>query len=135
MEGGEALEQVVQRSCGCSIPGGVQGQVGQGSGHPDLVGGIPAYGRGYGTRWSLRSTGEVQAGYQEEVLHREGWLHTGTGSPGTWSRHQACQSLRSVCTVLLVIRSEFLGRPVWSQELDSMVLVGPFQLGIFSDST
>jgi len=25
--------------------------------------------------------------------------------------------------------------PVWSQELDSVVLMGPFQLGIFYDST
>ena len=27
-----------------------------------------------------------------------------------------------------------LGGPVWSQELDSMTLTGPFQLEIFSDS-
>jgi len=27
-EGGEALAQVAQRSCGCPIPGGPQGQVG-----------------------------------------------------------------------------------------------------------
>jgi len=29
----------------------------------------------------------------------------------------------------------FWGGPMWSQELDSMILVGPFQLGIFYDST
>ena len=34
----------------------------------------------------------------------------------------------------LVTWSEFLGRPVRCQELDSMILVGPFQLGIFYDS-
>jgi len=28
----------------------------------------------------------------------------------------------------------FLGGPAWSQELDSMILVGPFQHGIFCDS-
>jgi len=28
----------------------------------------------------------------------------------------------------------FLGGPVWSQELDPMILVGPFPLGIFYDS-
>ena len=33
-------------------------------------------------------------------------------------------------TVLSVIWSEFLGRPVWCQGLDSMILVGSFQLGI-----
>jgi len=27
-EGGETLEQLAQRSCGCSIPGGIQGLVG-----------------------------------------------------------------------------------------------------------
>jgi len=36
-EGGEALEQVAQRSCGCSLPGSVQGQAGQGFEQPDLV--------------------------------------------------------------------------------------------------
>ena len=46
LEGGEALEHVAQRSCGCPIPGGVQDQVGRGPGKPDLVGGIPAHGRG-----------------------------------------------------------------------------------------
>uniref|UniRef100_A0A8C3CX82 Voltage-dependent L-type calcium channel subunit alpha n=1 Tax=Cairina moschata TaxID=8855 RepID=A0A8C3CX82_CAIMO len=30
--------------------------------------------------------------------------------------------------------SEFLGRPVWCQELDSMILMGPFQLGLFYES-
>ena len=30
---------VVQRSCGCPIPGGIQGQDGWGPGQPDLVGG------------------------------------------------------------------------------------------------
>jgi len=46
------LEQVAQRGCGCSVPGGVQGQVGRGPGQPGLglnveVGG-PACGRGVG---------------------------------------------------------------------------------------
>jgi len=33
--------QAAQRSCGCPIPGGVQGQVGWGPKQPDLVGGSP----------------------------------------------------------------------------------------------
>ena len=44
-EGGEALEQAAQRSCGCPIPGNTQGQVGWGPGQPELLGGT-AYGRG-----------------------------------------------------------------------------------------
>ena len=49
-------------------------------------------------------------------------------------QHQARWSLRSVWTVHLVTWSEFLGRPVWCQELDSMILMSPFQLRIFYDS-
>jgi len=49
-EGGETLEQVAQRSCGCPLPGGVQGQVGWGSEEHGPVEGVPAHGRGVGTR-------------------------------------------------------------------------------------
>jgi len=49
-EGGEALEQVAQRSCGCPLPGSVQGQVGWGFEQPGLVAGVPAHSRGVGTR-------------------------------------------------------------------------------------
>ena len=42
-EGGEALEQVAQRSCGCPLPGSVQGQVGCGSEQPGLVEGVAAH--------------------------------------------------------------------------------------------
>jgi len=45
-EGGKALAQVAQRSCGCPIPGGVQGQAGWGPGQPGLVGDIFARGGG-----------------------------------------------------------------------------------------
>jgi len=48
-EGGEALTQVSQRSCGCLLPGRVQGQVGRGFEQPDLVEGVPAHSRGVGT--------------------------------------------------------------------------------------
>ena len=45
-EGGKTLAQVAQRSCGCPLPGSVQGQVGRGFEQPDLVEGVPAHGRG-----------------------------------------------------------------------------------------
>ena len=51
----EALEQAAQRSCGCPIPGGVQGQDGWGTGQPDLLADNSVYGRGVGSRWSLMS--------------------------------------------------------------------------------
>ena len=49
----EVLEQASQRSCGYSVPGDVQGQVGWGPGQPgllpDLEVGGPVYDRGVGT--------------------------------------------------------------------------------------
>jgi len=36
-EGGESLEQDAQRSCGCPLPGSVQGQAGRGFEQPGLV--------------------------------------------------------------------------------------------------
>ena len=39
-------EQVAQQSCGCPIPGGIQGQAGCGSGQPGLLVGDPAHSRG-----------------------------------------------------------------------------------------
>jgi len=45
-ETGEAVAQVAQRSCGCALPGSVQGQVGWGFEQPGLVEGVPALGRG-----------------------------------------------------------------------------------------
>jgi len=49
-EGCEAWEHIVQRSCGCPVTGIVQGQAGQGSEQPGLAEGVPAHGRGVGTR-------------------------------------------------------------------------------------
>jgi len=49
-EGGEALAQVAQRSCGCPLPGSIQGQAGWSCEHPGLVEDVPADGRGVGTR-------------------------------------------------------------------------------------
>jgi len=47
LEDGEAL---AQGSCGCPLPGSVQYEVGWGFEQPGLVEGVPAYGRGVGTR-------------------------------------------------------------------------------------
>jgi len=49
-EGGDALAQVGQRSCGCALPGSVQGQVGWGFEKPHLVEGFPAHGSSVRTR-------------------------------------------------------------------------------------
>jgi len=47
-EGDETLEQVAQRGCRCSIPGNIQGQVGQGLEQPGLVEDVPAHCKGTG---------------------------------------------------------------------------------------
>jgi len=49
-EGGEALAQVAQRSCGCSLPGSIQGQAGRSSKKSGLVEDVPADGKGVGSR-------------------------------------------------------------------------------------
>ena len=49
-EGSEALEQVAQQGCCCSISRGIHGQVGWGPGQSDLVVGSPAHGIRVGTR-------------------------------------------------------------------------------------
>lgn len=54
-QGDEALEQVAQRSCGCYIPGGVQGQAGWGFEQPVLAEGVHVHGKRVGTKRSLRS--------------------------------------------------------------------------------
>jgi len=51
-EGGEALAHIAQRSCGCPLPGSVQGQSGWGFEQPALVEGVPAHGRG-GWNWTI----------------------------------------------------------------------------------
>ncbi|XP_063255737.1 uncharacterized protein LOC134551722 [Prinia subflava] len=54
-EGGQALAQGAQRSCGCPwIPGSVQGQAGQGLEQPGTVEGVPAM-TGVEAGYSLRS--------------------------------------------------------------------------------
>ena len=75
-------------------------------------------------------TGEVQVGCQESVLHQRvvgmEWAAQGSG------HGPAYQSSRSIWTPLRH-RVWILSDPVWSWELDSMILVGPFQLGMFCD--
>ena len=44
----EEEEQVAQRGCRCPIPGNIQGQVGRGSEHPDLVEYLRVHCRGVG---------------------------------------------------------------------------------------
>jgi len=47
-EGGESLAQAAQRGCGGSIPGNIQGEVGQGSEQPGLAEHVATHCRGVG---------------------------------------------------------------------------------------
>lgn len=53
-------------------------------------------------------------------------------SPGKSSWHRACQSSRSICTTLRHVVG-FGVSIVWRWELDSMILVGSFQVGMWHD--
>lgn len=53
-KGGEMLSHVAQRCGRCPIPGSLQDQIGQGSGQPDLIEGVPAFCRWVWTRWPLK---------------------------------------------------------------------------------
>lgn len=55
VEGGQALEHVVQRSSGCSFPGIVQSQAWWSSEQPGIMEGITAQGRGLELDYLLRS--------------------------------------------------------------------------------
>ena len=46
--GGETLEEVAWRNCGCLFPGSIQGQVGWAFDQPGLVEGVSAHDRGVG---------------------------------------------------------------------------------------
>ena len=46
----------------------------------------------------------------------------------------SCQSSKDVGTTASAIVACFLSGSAWSQELDSVILIGPFQLGIFYES-
>jgi len=54
-KGSETLEQVVQGSDGCRIPGDIPGQAGWGSEQPDLDVGVPVHCRGVGLSGLQRS--------------------------------------------------------------------------------
>ena len=93
-EGGEALAQAAQRSCGCPLPGSAQVQGGWSSEHPGLVEDVPAHGRGAGTRCSSRSlpTQTILRFYDLHVFGtpRGMGTHHCPGQPVTEPQHCRC---------------------------------------------
>ena len=72
-----------------------------------------------------------------------GWVSgKGLSLIGWWARNRltravgtalSCRSSRCIWMAFSDIGSDFGDGPFWSQGLDSMILMGPFQLGIFYD--
>jgi len=52
----------------CPLPGSVQGQAGRGFEQPGLVEGVPARGRGVGTRWFIRLL-PIKPSYNSTMSH------------------------------------------------------------------
>ena len=78
------------------------------------------------------SWGEAKghAGCKEEALQTEGGGHGTAPSPGQWAWPQAVRAQDNAKTQRVWV----FGGPVWSQELDSMAIMGLFQCRIFCDS-
>ena len=88
-EGGEALAQAAQWSCGCPIPGCIPGQVGWGPQQPDLVGGSPAHGRGVETRCFV-----VPSNLNHSMILLQPWLGAFQDDPLAWV---VCGQLGDIC--------------------------------------
>ena len=83
-----------------------------------------------GTAWSCARGGTAEG--EGKGLHQRA---VGMERPAQGSGHgPQCQSSGSVWRALSTLRVWILGGAVWSQGLDSMILVGPFQLLWFYDS-
>lgn len=66
-------------------------------------------------------------------LSPRGWLSTRTGSPGGMVMAPRLTESKKYLDSTRRHRVGFLGCSVQGQELDSMILVGPFQLSLFCD--
>ena len=111
-----------RRHGGCSSSQGTEGQ------HWALLS-VTATGP-EGTAWSCVRGGA--AGDQEKFIHQS--------VVGPWNKllravvmTPNCQSSRTIWRMVSKQRVGIWDHPVWSQELDLMILMGPFQLSIFYD--
>ena len=80
-----------------------------------------------------RGEGRFRLDIRRRFFAERGWSGSGKGSPAKQSWHSAWQSLRSVWTVLKH-RHWILDGSVGGQDLNSVILMGSFQLRIFCDS-
>lgn len=78
--------------------------------------------------WSPTGGGRLRLGIRKRFFSERLAVH-GAGSPRKVSWHQACQSLRSVWTMISILGCSM---QVWG--LDSMILVGTSQLRLVYDS-
>ncbi|XP_051470795.1 uncharacterized protein LOC127382792 [Apus apus] len=89
-EGRLGSAQAAQSSCGCPIPGSVEGQVGWGLEQPGLVGDVPAQGRRLGLD-------DLQGPFQLKPFHDSmicgGWCHAAPQEQGGNLQGMPCQGL------------------------------------------
>ena len=82
-----------------------------------------------GEAWSCIR--RVRLGVRERLFTTVG-SSTGTDSPGQWSGPRA-SGVQGIFGQHSQTQSSSLGSPVWSQELDFIILVDPLQHRIFYD--
>ena len=76
--------------------------------------------------------GRVRQGVKKRYFIK-GWSGPGAGSPGQWS-HPKTAGVQGAFGQCSQTQDLILGCYLWSQDLNLMILVGPFQLVIFCDS-
>lgn len=88
--------------------------------------------------WKMQNRDILIIKWLHEKLHGartlKDELTTGTDSWGKWSQHKAWRSFKRLLKNTPRYMVWFLSHPVWIQELDSMILLGLFQLWIFNYS-
>lgn len=105
------LAQVLQRDSRCPVPGNIQGQVGQGSEQPGLVGGVPEHHR---TRWHLKVPSNPSHSMILWFCASLTWLLSCSGTfkhPASSSAKVACQS--TLLWLLSSFKSENTQRSGW----------------------
>ena len=125
---------VAQEAYGCSIPGGIQVQVGCGSGHPGLVVGDPVHSREVETTWSLWSF-STQA-----ILWFYDMMKTSDAQNNCWPSTNWCPAITQAVVPPLANSPEFYSffhmmwygtkHPFGQFELAVLVLAPPSSLSL-----
>lgn len=115
-KGGEALEKLAQRSCGCHIPGSGQGQVGWSSGPCSSRCPFPQ--RGDWTRWSLPRDLPTQPLWESVILFNKPNILLSLSLLRSKHSFSSLYSLVFSCLYLLFLkRKYFLKRNIFFHKI------------------